>query len=88
MTAEHNCIHQEDIQAISKDVETIKTALGYKEKSNGEFKKEVEQETQTLAGRMRNIELNMASINGKMNVIMVLMVPLLIAVIIAILKGG
>lgn len=85
MTSNHNCIHQDDIKSLTEDVATIKTALGYKEKTNGDFKKEVENENKTLTGRIASIELQNAEIKGKLDVLVRLMVPLLVAVIGAII---
>jgi PBP1b-binding outer membrane lipoprotein LpoB len=61
----HECIKEDKINHIQEDLTTIKIALGYKEKSNGEFREEVETETSSLNERMTNIEKLLISIDER-----------------------
>lgn len=83
---QRTCPHEQEIKQHGEDIETLKTALGYKNKTNGEFKGEVEKETSLLSQRMGAIEVSMANLDGKMSIILLLMIPLLIAVIAALIK--
>lgn len=82
------CAQKETINDMAKDVETIKIALGYKEKSNGEFREEVKATDKNLSERLDGLEENIILINSSLNSIkwiMAIAVPVIAAIIIEIL---
>jgi hypothetical protein len=76
-TLQHTFIPCEKLTSVAEDVNTIKVGLGYKEKSNGEFKSEVENENKSINTRMQDLELKMASLEGKMVIFIVLLTLLI-----------
>ena len=66
-----------DIKTVKEDLSTIKIALGYKEKSNGDFREEVEEETKSLNSRMRELEINTAGISSTLKILILLFIALI-----------
>ena len=67
MAGKHMCIQTEKIDVIHEDVITIKTALGYKEKSNGKFRAEVEEADKNLSERLHTVETSVIQIGTTLN---------------------
>ena len=67
---------------------TIKTALGYKEKSNGAFRKEVEETDKNLSERLQSVESEVVKIGTTLSSIkwiMAIILPVFAAILIEIL---
>jgi hypothetical protein len=72
----------------TEDIITLKTALGYKEKSNGEFRREVEEETGSLTTRISTLESTVLEMNTKLKLllsILVIIIPIFGALLVEIL---
>lgn len=53
--SEHIKVILEDLKTVTEDQTTIKMELGYKNKSNGEFRKEVTEKDRTLSDSIADI---------------------------------
>ena len=80
--------NEDCIAAIKEDVDTIKIGLGYKEKSNGAFRKEVEETDKNLIQRIQGVETEVTKISSSltsMKWIMTIILPLISGLLIEIL---
>ena len=89
MTGEHNvCTNQQQLDLVREDLITVKTALGYKEKSNGAFRAEVEEADKNLSERLHTVETEVIQIGTTLNSIkwiMAIIMPVFAAILIEIL---
>lgn len=88
MAAEHTCVQANKIDLMHEDVITIKTALGYKEKTNGKFRQEVEEADKNLNERLHTVESEVVKIGTTLNSIkwiMAIILPVFAAILIEIL---
>ena len=80
--------NEDCISAIKEDVDTIKIGLGYKEKSNGAFRKEVEETDKNLSERLQSVESEVVKIGTTLSSIkwiMAIILPVFAAILIEIL---
>jgi hypothetical protein len=55
------------VSCLQEDVSSIKIGMGYKDKYNGEFREEVETESQSFSNRLASIEKNQIELNTTLN---------------------
>lgn len=70
MAEEHNnyyCKQEPRLAVIQEDLATVKAAIGYKEKSNGAFRAEVEAQEQTLSEAISDIHETVIRIDERQN---------------------
>lgn len=68
MTSEnpvHLCFQNDKINRIQEDLNTVKMELGYKNQSNGEFRKKVEDNDRTLSDSVQEIHDSVIRIETK-----------------------
>jgi hypothetical protein len=88
MVEQHTCAKQQQIDLMHEDVITIKTALGYKEKSNGQFRREIEETDKNLSERLQSVEIEVTKIGSTLNSIkwlMAIVLPIFGALMVEIL---
>lgn len=62
----HDCQQIETINNIAEDVNTLKIAFGYKEKSNGEFREQVEKEDNSIRDDIRDLSTELKELRNIM----------------------
>lgn len=88
MEHDNTCASSSDINLLKEDMITIKTALGYKEKYNGDFRREVEETDKNLSERLQTVETEVTQIGATLTSIkwiMALIFPVFAAILIEIL---
>ena len=61
------CTTTNEIDLMKEDLNTIKVALGYKEKYNGKFREEVEEEQHSLCDRLAKVEESTTRMEATLN---------------------